>query len=49
MANPEDPQYDVLNLGLSPASVVILGSERPFDQWGEHTAELIDMSSPEQL
>lgn len=49
MANQDDPQYDELNLGLSPASVVILGSQQPFDQWREHSAQLIDIFGPEQL
>ena len=32
---------DLLNLGLSPAQVVIFGSDKPFDQWQVRSAELL--------
>ncbi|KAA8828011.1 SixA phosphatase family protein [Bifidobacterium myosotis] len=37
-----DPEcLDLLNLGLSPASVVILGSDKPFDEWQVHSGDLL--------
>ena len=32
---------DLLNLGLSPASIVIMGSNKPFDEWQVHSGELL--------
>ena len=31
----------LLNLGLSPASVVIMGLDKPFDEWQVHSGELL--------
>ena len=31
----------LLNLGLSPASIVIMGSNKPFDEWQVHSGELL--------
>ena len=32
---------NLLNLGLSPASIVIMGSNKPFDEWQVHSGELL--------
>ena len=34
-------RLDLLNLGLSPASIVIMGSNKPFDEWQVHSGELL--------
>ncbi|TCD54747.1 phosphoglycerate mutase [Alloscardovia theropitheci] len=38
--------YDVLQLGLSPATFVILGSNKPLNQWDLHEAEVLAVVSP---
>ena len=37
----ERERLDLLNLGLSPASIVIMGSNKPFDEWQVHSGELL--------
>ena len=32
---------DMLNLGMSPASLAVFGSNEPFNQWQLHSGELI--------
>ena len=32
---------DLLNLGMSPASLAVFGSNEPFNQWQLHSGELI--------
>ena len=32
---------DLLNLGMSPASIAVFGSNEPFNQWQLHSGELI--------
>lgn len=48
LAKPEsDPDLlDLLNLGLSPANLVIFGSEKPFEEWQTHTARLLGILEP---
>ncbi|MFT8639902.1 SixA phosphatase family protein [Bifidobacterium sp.] len=42
-----DPsQLDLLNLGLSPASLAIFACDRPFSEWTVHSAELIAVLTP---
>ncbi|PJM79908.1 SixA phosphatase family protein [Bifidobacterium scaligerum] len=40
-ADSDTERLDLLNLGLAPASVVIMGSDKPFDEWQVHSGELI--------
>jgi phosphohistidine phosphatase len=40
---------DLLNLGLSPAAVVIFGSNKPFDAWQTHDAELLAVLNPKNF
>ena len=40
-ADSDAERIDLLNLGLSPASIVIMGSNRPFDEWQVHSGELL--------
>ncbi|MEK0306613.1 SixA phosphatase family protein [Bifidobacterium favimelis] len=37
---------DLLNLGVSPANLVIFGSENPFDRWELHSARLHGVVAP---
>lgn len=46
IADADDPQYGVLNLGLSPASVVVLGANDPFDAWKEHSTTILAVINP---
>ncbi|NEG69179.1 SixA phosphatase family protein [Bifidobacterium choloepi] len=48
LANPESDQsqLDLLNLGLSPATVVIFGSSMPFNSWQLHQATLLGVITP---
>jgi phosphohistidine phosphatase len=39
----------LLSVGVSNASVVILGSDKPFDQWDRHSAELIAVLTPKDF
>lgn len=42
-----DPaQLDLLNLGLSPASLAIFGCDKPFTEWTMHGATLISVLTP---
>lgn len=43
LANPaSDPQLlDLLNLGMSPATVAVFGSSMPFNSWSIHQAALL--------
>ncbi|KAA8826225.1 phosphoglycerate mutase [Bifidobacterium reuteri] len=34
-------RLDLLNLGLAPAAIVILGSDKPFDEWQVHSGDLL--------
>ena len=40
-ASAAGARLDLLNLGLSPASIVIMGSNKPFDEWQVHSGELL--------
>ena len=41
-SSDSDPaMLDLLNLGLAPASVVVFGSNKPFDQWQTHSGDLL--------
>ena len=40
-ADSDGERLDLLNLGLSPASIVIMGSNKPFDEWQVHSGELL--------
>lgn len=40
-ADSDGERLDLLNLGLSPASVVILVSDKPFNEWQVHSGELL--------
>ncbi|PJM77292.1 SixA phosphatase family protein [Bifidobacterium felsineum] len=40
-ADSDAERLDLLNLGLSPASIVIFGSDKPFDEWQVHSGELL--------
>ena len=40
-ADSDSERLDLLNLGLSPASIVIMGSDKPFDEWQVHSGELL--------
>lgn len=40
-ADSDSERLDLLNLGLSPASIVIMGSDKPFDEWQVHSSELL--------
>ena len=40
-ADSDGERLDLLNLGLSPASIVIMGLNKPFDEWQVHSGELL--------
>lgn len=40
-ADSDAERLDLLNLGLSPAGVVIMGSNKPFDEWQVHSGDLL--------
>ena len=40
-ADSDGERLDLLNLGLSPASIVIMGSNKPFNEWQVHSGELL--------
>ncbi|MFD0705015.1 SixA phosphatase family protein [Alloscardovia venturai] len=40
-ANAQDSAFDMLQLGLSPASCVILAAHKPFNQWDLHEADVL--------
>ncbi|QOL41573.1 histidine phosphatase family protein [Bifidobacterium longum subsp. longum] len=40
-ADSDGERLDLLNFGLSPASIVIMGSNKPFDEWQVHSGELL--------
>lgn len=42
-------RLDLLNLGLSTASVVVFGSNQPFSQWQVHSAELLAVINPKDF
>lgn len=39
----------MLSVGVSNASIVILGSDDPFDQWDRHSADLIAVLTPKDF
>ena len=39
---------DILNLGMSTASVVILGSDKPFDEWQIRDGQLLAVLTPKE-
>ena len=41
LTDSDGERLDLLNLGLSPASIVIMGSNKPFDEWQVHSGELL--------
>ena len=41
-SSESDPTLlDLLNLGMSPASIAVFGADEPFNQWQLHSGELI--------
>ena len=40
---------DRLQLGLSPASVVVFGSDKPFSSWQVHAADLLAVLNPKDF
>lgn len=42
-------KLDLLNLGMSTASVVVFGSDQPFSRWQVHGAELLAVLSPKDF
>ncbi|PWG60717.1 SixA phosphatase family protein [Bifidobacterium catulorum] len=48
LASPKSDQamLNILGLGMSPASVVIMGSDKPFGKWGMRDGRLIAVLSP---
>ena len=42
----DSDSIDLLNLGLSPAAVVVFGLDKPFDAWQTHDAELLAVINP---
>ena len=40
---------DMLNLGMSPASLAVFGSNEPFNQWQLHSGELIALLTAKDL
>ena len=41
-SSESDPTLlDLLNLGISPASIAVFGADEPFNQWQLHSGELI--------
>lgn len=40
-AESDPTLLDLLNLGMSPASIAVFGSNEPFNQWQLHSGELI--------
>lgn len=42
-------KLDLLNLGMSTASVVVFGSDQPFSRWQVHDAELLAVLSPKDF
>lgn len=40
-ADSDAERLDLLNLGLSPASIVILGSNKPFAEWQVHSGDVL--------
>lgn len=47
--NSDPDLLDLLNLGLPPATMVVLGSERPLTDWGTHQARLLGILGPQDL
>ena len=47
--NSDPDLLDLLNLGLPPATMVLLGSERPLNDWGTHQARLLGILGPQDL
>ncbi|KFJ06105.1 putative phosphoglycerate mutase family protein [Bifidobacterium tsurumiense] len=45
----EPTKLDLLNLGLSTASVVIFGSETPFNRWTTHDGEVLAVINPKDF
>ena len=49
-SSSSDPALlDRLNLGLSPASLVVFGSDRAFSDWQVHDGELLAVLSPKDF
>ncbi|MBW3088166.1 histidine phosphatase family protein [Bifidobacterium sp. 82T24] len=48
LASPKSDQamLNILGLGMSPASVVIMGSDKPFDKWGIRDGNLVAVLGP---
>ena len=45
----EQSVLDRLPLGLSPASVVVFGSDKPFSSWQVHAADLLAVLNPKDF
>lgn len=49
-SDSSDPALlDLLNLGMTPGSVVMLGSDKPFNQWQTHDGEVFAIISPKDF
>ncbi|KFI52309.1 SixA phosphatase family protein [Bifidobacterium biavatii] len=48
-AESDPATIDLLNLGMSTASVAIFGSDKPFSQWQLHEADLLAVISPKDF
>ncbi|MEE1296202.1 MAG: histidine phosphatase family protein [Bifidobacterium sp.] len=48
-ARSERSLLDLLNLGMSTASVAVFGSDAPLRKWGTHDAELLGVLNPRDL
>ncbi|RSX53796.1 phosphohistidine phosphatase [Bifidobacterium goeldii] len=48
-ADSDARHLDRLNLGLSPASMVIFGSDVPFSKWQVHEVELLAVLTPKDF
>lgn len=47
--NSDRSMLDLLQLGLSPASVVVLASNAPFSTWQVHAADLLAVLNPKDF
>lgn len=45
----EQSLLNLLQLGLSPATVVVFGSDEPFSSWQVHAADLLAVLNPKDL
>ena len=48
-ADSEPAMLDLLNLGMSTASIAIFGSSKPFSEWQIHDGELLAVVNPKDF